>query len=88
MQPFPRLTPAAAEASLGASVADAEAAGGAGEEGGEREIELLHDVSTALRGLPQPYKSTIYLRYYQDLGPREIAARSAADRPPSVTLPS
>ena len=40
-----------------------------------REFQLQHHVAAALAGLPEPYRSTIYLRYYRELGPGAIAAR-------------
>jgi RNA polymerase sigma-70 factor (ECF subfamily) len=41
----------------------------------ERELEVLVRVADALRALPEPYRGTVYLRYYKDLGPRAIAER-------------
>lgn len=39
-----------------------------------RDLEQQRLVLEALRALRQPYRTTLYLRYYKDLGPNEIAA--------------
>src|SRR5262245_34829645 len=39
-------------------------------------LELQEDLARALRALAEPYQSTIYLRYFEDLGPSEIARRT------------
>ncbi len=39
------------------------------------EAEIRHRLMEAVTGLPEPYRSTIWLRYYEDLPPREIAER-------------
>ena len=44
------------------------------EEGATADFELFGQVATALRSLPEPYRSTIHMRYFKDMGPREIAA--------------
>ena len=49
----------------------------------EAGFEFQQRVASALHALPEPYKTTIYRRYYQDLGPSEIAAR---DRVPLDTV--
>ena len=41
----------------------------------DHEFEVLGQVADALRALPEPYRTTLYLRYYKDLGPRAIAER-------------
>jgi RNA polymerase sigma-70 factor (ECF subfamily) len=38
-----------------------------------RQFELEHRVAAALRALPEPYQTAIHLRYYREMGPREIA---------------
>ena len=44
-------------------------------DGGEEEgLELQQRVVEAVRGLRQPYRSTVYQRYYRGLSPRRIAA--------------
>ncbi|HTF91139.1 MAG TPA: sigma-70 family RNA polymerase sigma factor, partial [Planctomycetota bacterium] len=40
------------------------------------QIALQHSLLRAVEGLDEPYRSVIYQRYYQNLNPREIAARS------------
>jgi len=42
-----------------------------------RELELQRRVVGALAELREPYRSTIYLRYFRELGPGEIAARQS-----------
>lgn len=37
--------------------------------------EVLRGVIDAVLALPEPYQSVVFMRYYQDLPPREIAAR-------------
>ncbi|HEX6883442.1 MAG TPA: sigma-70 family RNA polymerase sigma factor [Planctomycetota bacterium] len=39
-------------------------------------LELQEDLARALRALAEPYQSTLYLRYFEDLGPAEIARRT------------
>ncbi len=39
------------------------------------QAEIRHHLMEAVTGLPEPYRSTIWLRYYEDLPPREIAER-------------
>ncbi len=39
------------------------------------EAEIRHRLIEAVTGLPEPYRSTIWLRYYEDLPPRDIAER-------------
>ena len=39
-------------------------------------LELQEDLARALRALGEPYQSTLYLRYFEDLGPAEIARRT------------
>ncbi|MHC4860693.1 MAG: sigma-70 family RNA polymerase sigma factor, partial [Planctomycetota bacterium] len=39
------------------------------------EAETHRRVVNAVMGLPEPYRSTVLLRWYEDLGPTEIAAR-------------
>lgn len=41
--------------------------------GEERDLELEQHVVEAVRSLEQPYRSTVYLRFYKGLGPTEIA---------------
>ncbi len=45
----------------------------AGEEDAALDFELTEHVARALRGLPEPYRTTIHLRFFKDLSPREIA---------------
>jgi RNA polymerase sigma-70 factor (ECF subfamily) len=42
--------------------------------GVDRALGVQEHVVTAVRELREPYKTTIYLRYYRDLAPAEIAA--------------
>jgi len=39
-------------------------------------LELQEDLARALRALAEPYQSTLYLRYFEDLGPADIARRT------------
>jgi len=39
-------------------------------------LELQEDVTQALRALAEPYQSTLYLRYFEELAPAEIARRT------------
>ncbi len=39
------------------------------------EAEIRQELTAAVTRLPEPYRSTIWLRYYEDLPPREIAER-------------
>ncbi len=39
------------------------------------DFDLLERLAAALRALPAPLRSTIHLRYFEDLAPRQIAAR-------------
>ncbi len=39
------------------------------------QAEILQELTAAVARLPEPYRSTIWLRYYEDLPPREIAER-------------
>jgi len=39
-------------------------------------LEVQQSVVQAVQRLPEPYKRAIYLRYYEDLSPREIAEQS------------
>ncbi|MFT5049396.1 MAG: RNA polymerase sigma factor (sigma-70 family) [Chlamydiales bacterium] len=56
-------------------VRESEAAGSVlrAEEDATGDFELIGHVATALRALPEPYRSTIHMRYFKDLCPREIA---------------
>jgi RNA polymerase sigma-70 factor (ECF subfamily) len=38
-------------------------------------LELQRDVLAAVRALEEPYRAVVWLRYYEDLPPRTIAAR-------------
>lgn len=38
-------------------------------------LELQEAIATAVRGLGEPYSTTVWLRYYEGLSPTEIAAR-------------
>lgn len=44
------------------------------EHGPEREA-MLREVVEAVAALPEPYRTTVFQRFYEDLPPREIAAR-------------
>ncbi len=39
------------------------------------QAEIRQELTAAVARLPEPYRSTIWLRYYEDLPPREIAER-------------
>lgn len=41
----------------------------------ERDLELQEEVVARLRRLRQPYRTALYLRYFKDLPPRDIARR-------------
>ena len=45
-----------------------------GEEDATTDFELFEQVAKALRSLPEPYRTTIHMRYFRDLAPRDIAA--------------
>lgn len=48
-------------------------------------LELQEELSRALRALGEPYQSTLYLRFFEDRTPSEIARRSGqADESSSV----
>jgi RNA polymerase sigma-70 factor (ECF subfamily) len=38
-------------------------------------VEMLRHVSSAVLGVREPYRTVLLLRYYEDLAPRDIAAR-------------
>ena len=38
------------------------------------QVELMQRVLAAVQALPEPYRTTVWLRYYEDRSPREIAA--------------
>ena len=53
---------------------------GAGPDSLNTEIDLQRAVLDAVDSLAEPYRSTIYLRYFKGLGPTEIAQRSGVPK--------
>ena len=52
----------------------------AGEQEAQRAFDAHLEVSRALRALPEPYRTALYLRFFRDLGPGDLAAQLEVSR--------